>query len=373
MIKILHVSATSTGGVGLNLLLLAKNMDPAAFELSFALPDDSHFFREISGTGVKVYRLPISRSPLKAGNIKCYREIKRLMGLNKYDIVHSHTSVGGFLGRIAAASLGLPAIWSIHGWAFNYPRGSRLYRKALFMLESFIDRYTTHYVAVCENMRDIGLENGICSADKVTVIYNCVDAGSINEGAIDLRAELNVPSNVTIVGAVGRFEEQKDFNTFLEAAAIIKERRAEVKFLIVGEGPLRPQIEARISSLGLVDDVILTGWKTNVADYMKTMDIFCLSSKWEAMPFIVLEAMAMGKPIVATEVGGVGEVLRDEGADFLLQPEDPKGFAGAVTRLIEDKELRTKLGKANRVKIEKNFNLEGMINSYEKLYKDILA
>ncbi len=373
MIKVLHVSATSTGGVGRNLLLLAEHVDRSLFELSFALPEDSHFFKEIADTGVRVFRLPISRRPLKPVNIKGYREIKRLMRGGEFDLAHMHTAVGGYLGRLAAARLGIPAVWSIHGWAFNYPRGSRAYRKTLLMLESWIDKYTKHYVAVCENMRDLGIEKRVCRADKVTVIYNGVDAGSINSGAVNIRDELNIPGDVHIIGAVGRFEEQKGFDTFIEAAAIIKKRFTDVKFLLVGDGPLRPQIETDISRLGLSGDFILPGWQSNVADYINTMDIFCLSSKWEAMPFIVLEAMAMGKPIVATEVGGVGEILGEENSAFLLPPEDPAGLAGAMCGFLEDGELRAKFGRLNRTRLDSIFNLQRMITSYERLYEKILS
>ncbi len=371
--RVLHVSATSTGGVGLNLLLLARHMNREAFDLTFALPEDSHFFKEIEATGVRVKRLSISRSPLKAVNLKGYREIKALLRSGRYDLVHSHTSVGGYLGRLAAHSMGVPAIWSIHGWAFNYPRGSRLYRKALYMLERWIDRYTRHYVAVCAKMRDIGVENGLCQEDKVTVIYHGIDAAAINRGAVDLRSDLKIGQERPVVGAVGRFEEQKGLDTFVRAARLIKDRFRGVKFLLVGDGPLRPEIEEQIGVEGLTADFILTGWTTRVADYMKTMDIFCLPSRWEAMPLIVLEAMAMGKPIVATEVGGVGEVLRDEGADFLLRPDDAEGLAEAVLVLLGDRAKREALGTANREKIKTTYTLERMIRRYERLYTDLLT
>lgn len=369
IVKILHISATSTGGVGLNLLLLARHMNRDKFELSFALPADSHFFHEIVNTGVKVYPLSINRQPIRKSNIKALKQLLRILREEKFDVVHTHTSVGGFLGRLAGKIMRIPYIlWSIHGWAFDYPRGGRISRKVLFMIEKFADKYTDHYVAVCKNMHDIGVANKICAPEKVSVIYHGIDAGAKTECANDIKKELHISDGTIVIGVVGRFELQKGMDMFIHAARIVKDKFTEVKFLIVGDGPLRGDMEAQIQGLELTGDVVFTGWKTNVADYIEVMDIFCLPSRWEAMPLVLLEVMAMGKAIVATKVGGVPEVVIDNEGGLLAPPEAPYDIAFNIERLLHEPSVRERMGVYNRNRVEKVFGLQDMIRKYEAMY-----
>lgn len=374
-IRVLHIAATSTGGVGLNILLLARHMKKEDYDISVAFAPGSPLDKDFIKEGIKLYPIKMNRSPYSLSNIIGFFQLLFLFKRERFDIVHTHTSVGGFLGRITAWLMNIPVVlWSIHGWAFNYPYGSNLRRRFFSAIEGFLDRFTDHYIAVSRNMKDIGVRSNITDQNKVSVIYHGIelqnyDAGNINASK---RNELGLSKNIYIVGSIGRFEPQKAMDDFLKAAGIVRDEISNVKFLLVGDGPLRGQLEKLSVELGLEDDVFFTGWKENVKEYIACMDIFCMSSLWEALPFILLEAMALERPVISTDLAGIAEILENEKGGLLMPVADPEKMAAAICRLLEDHETRGKMGRHNREKMEKVFSVSNMISQYEDLYRKVL-
>lgn len=367
-IKVLHVSATSTGGIGSNLLLLAKYLPRHEIELYFAIPPDSHFYSTIDKTYGNVFPLKIDRKPFIIKNlVGCY-QLWKLTKNKKYDIVHCHTSVGGVLGRLIAKINHTKTIWSMHGWAFNYPINKGPKKWFYRNIEKVFDRITDHFVGISRNMIDIALNARITTPKKITLIYHGIE---MSDTCLknNKRKELGIGEDTVIIGAAGRFEPQKAFDILLKASASIIEQYKDVKFIILGDGPLRNYLESLSKQYDLNQHILFLGWKTNVIEYLKIIDIFCQTSIWEALPIILLEVMSLGKPIVATDVGGVRELFKDGDGGFLIPAESPKSAAKALSRLITDKELRQTMSKKNRERINKVFNLEQMIKKYECLYK----
>jgi len=367
-LRVLHVAATSTGGIGFNLLMLAKHINRKNFELSFAIPPDSPFYDKIAKEDVNVYSLKISRRPFKLKNLKGLYDLWKIIKSGRYDIVHTHTSVGGFIGRLIARINNVPLVlWTIHGWSFDYPFGTPLRRRLFWAIEKFLDRFTDHYVAISKNMQEVGIKAGISDRGKVTLIYHGIEIGGPIDGGSQSGSEMK--NGNPVVGTVGRLEPQKAIDDFLKAARIVKEHIPQVSFIIVGDGPLKKELERLSITLGIEGNVVFTGWQENVAKYIAGMDIFCLTSRWEGFGIILLEAMAMKMPIVATRVGGVPEIVEEGKGGILVPPGKPEELANGLCLLLSDAKMRKQMGYYNAEKVKTVFNVKDMIKKYEEMYK----
>lgn len=369
-IRVLHISATTTGGVGYNLLMLARYTDKTRFELSFAIPADSPFYNQIVKENVNTYPLNISRMPFRLKNLFAFLRLYKIIKNKKYDIIHTHTSVGGLIGRIVAKMNNtVLVLWTIHGWSFNYPYGSSLRRRFFWILEKFLDRFTDHYVAISRNVQDIGIRERITTSEKVTLIYHGIEVkGLINKNTLGWQEERK---GTPVIGTVGRLEPQKAIDDFLKAAKIVKEQIQQVRFIIVGDGPLKMDLEKLSISLGIQDDVVFTGWKENVAEYIAGMDIFCLPSLWEGFGIVLLEAMDMDKPIVATRVGGIPEIIMEGKGGILVTPGEPKELANSLCLLLSNTQMQKHMGNYNRERVKTIFYAKDMIKRYEVMYENL--
>lgn len=374
-LKILHVAATSTGGVGLNIILLSRYLNKEQFDISVAMAMGSPLDEEFIKEGIKIYPIQMARKPNRIINLFGLYQLWRLIGAEKFDIVHTHTSVGGFLGRVAARARGVPVVlWSIHGWAFNYPMGY-ISKKFWRAIERFLDFFTDHYVAVSRNMMEVGIQGSITVPEKVSVIYHGieVDKHDTPDNQNNLRKALGIGENIPIVGNIGRIEPQKAVDDFLKAAKFVKDQIQNVKFLIVGDGPLKHAMEKLSIQLGIQGDVLFAGWKKNIKEYASIMDVVCMPSLWEALPFLLLEVMALKKPVVATRVGGIPEVVEDGKTGILVPPSRPEIMARAIIDIIANKRTAEEMGKAARQRVQQLFSVEKMIMFYERLYLDLFT
>lgn len=373
-IKILHIAATTTGGVGLMILYLAKYLDKKLFEVSVAFGPgyllDKEFFKE----GISVYAISTSRKINPFLIVKGFFQIYRLIQKKRFDIVHSHTSVGGLIGRVAGKLAGVPVvIWSIHGFASH--EGQNRFKKYIFLLiERLMDKFTDHYVAVSEALKKEGIQNRISTPDKITVIHNGIELRNFNKdfNVSQKKKELGIDMSPTIIGTVTRLEPQKAVHDFIVAVSYVKETYPDVKVVIIGDGPLRRKIEELINDLKLNDNIILLGWRNDVPEILAVLDIFCQSSLWEGCPMSLLETMAIGKPIIATNVGGVKEIVEDDNTGILVPSGDPKAMADAIIKLTNNKEKTMKMGMNGRRRVESFFNMDLMLVKYERLYQDLL-
>jgi glycosyltransferase involved in cell wall biosynthesis len=289
-------------------------------------------------------------------------ELARLFRRERPQIVHASSSKAGVLGRLAAAVTRVPVrIFTVHGWAFTAYSGlpSRLYRFADRLMEPL----TTMTICVSENERAAGLEAGTCRAERTVVIRNAVDVA----GAARSLHERAVPRLI----AVGRLKAPKDFLTLIRAIAAMPQGRFEA--LIVGDGPDRPDVEAEIRSLGLEERVRLAGERNDVPALLADSDLFVLSSRSEGLPVTALEAMAAELPVVASDVGGLRELVADGETGILVPPDDIPALAAALGRLVEDRELRRTLGAAGRARAEALFDLAEFRQAHVELYERELA
>ena len=289
-------------------------------------------------------------------------ELMALIRRERPQILHASSSKAGILGRLAATTTRVPIrIFTVHGWAFSAYSGlaSRLYRVA----DRLMAPLTTVIICVSERELADGLAAGTCKADRAVVIRNAVDVGAAPRS----RHDRPTPRLIS----VGRLKAPKDFLTLIRACAELPESSFEA--LIVGDGPDRAVIEAEIGRAGREDSVRLAGERADVPELLADSDVFVLSSRSEGLPVAVLEAMGAGLPVVASRVGGLDELVVDGETGILVPSGDHEALAAALTRMVEDRELRRRFGVAGRSRAEALFDLAAFRRAHVDLYDEQLA
>jgi len=283
-------------------------------------------------------------------------ELVRLCRRIRPDMVHAHSSKAGALGRLAAALAHVPVrVFTVHGWSFAAYGG--LSGLLYVWVERRLRRLTTAVVCVAEASRDVGVHAGACRAERTLVIHNAVDVAAF--------APPDQLKGIPRVVSIGRFAFPKDFATLVEALAAT---RADYRAAFVGEGPLLPEIAGAIRQRGLTERIDLLGNGGDVPGVLASADVFVLSSRSEGFPVSILEAMAAGLPVVATDVGGVAESVIDGETGLLVPPGDPGALASALDRLLADSALRLRLGAAGRERARRHFDLAGFRRAHVELY-----
>jgi glycosyltransferase involved in cell wall biosynthesis len=242
-------------------------------------------------------------------------------------------------------------------------------------LEQITARITDKLIVVSPLNTEKGLADHIATPDKYVTIRSGIDLdrfGNPGRPRHEVRRELGIPSNVPVVGTVTRLSDQKAPLDFVAAAGTVAERRPDVHFVVVGDGPLRDDVEAEIAARHLSGSIHVTGLRRDVPDLMHSFDVFALSSLWEGLPRVLPQAMAAGLPIVATAVDGNAEAVTDGVNGFLTPPADPEAFADALLRLLDDPELAREFGEAG-LEMVGEFGARKMVQDIEALYQELLA
>jgi len=290
-------------------------------------------------------------------------ELRRLIRGLRPDIVHAHSSKAGVLARAAAALCRIPVIlFTAHGWAFKAEPGpkSRLY----LLADRLVRGATTEVICVSETERREGLAARTCLPDRTVVIRNGVEPDRF---PVRVHAAVERPRLVSL----GRFKAPKDFGTLLEALAQLR----DVPFVavLVGDGPEREALEAAAQRLGLGDVVEFAGERDDVPSLLAAADCFVLSSTSEGMPISVLEAMAAGLPVVASDVGGVHELVREGETGFLVPEREATALARAIRPLLGDHGERARLGANGRTDVEATFTVSRVRREHVELYRRLLG
>ena len=378
--KVLHlITMLELGGAQQNTLFTVENLDRSRFEVSLAcgrggiLDGNAEKIRDLKLFWVRNLVRPVR--PVK--DLLCIAELAELFRRERPDIVHTHSSKAGIVGRIAARMAGVPCVvHSIHGFGFN-PYQSSAVRRLFVALERLTAPWTKKLVAVsAENIRE-GLGLGIGSREQYVLIRSGVDIERIRKAAAasdpkKLRESLGVAADRKVVLTVGPFKPQKDPVAFVRMAAEAAKSCDRAVFLMVGDGELRPQIEREARELKLGDRLKLLGWRKDIPELLNACDVFALNSLWEGLPRAGVEALIAGKPVVACAVNGVPEIVRDGENGFLLPPGRPEEMADRVARILNDGALARRLSENAAKSIGEEFDIRGMVARQEELYGSLL-
>jgi glycosyltransferase involved in cell wall biosynthesis len=283
-------------------------------------------------------------------------ELIRLFRRERPDIVHANSSKAGVLGRLAAFVAGVPIrVFTFNGWAFAAYDGfaGRLYLWA----DRAVRPLTTLVICVSHRERELGLRARACASERSAVVHNAVDLRPFRVAVT--RGE---PPQIV---SVGRFAYPKDYVTLVQGMASVA---SDFRATLVGEGPDRPAVANEVRRLGLEASVALVGARNDVPQLLAGADVFVLSSRSEGLPMSVLEAMAAGLPVVATDVGGVSELVLEGETGLLVPRGDTTALAQALERLLRDADLRRRMGATARARVEREFDLTSFQEAHVELY-----
>lgn len=293
------------------------------------------------------------------------------------DVVHLNSSKAGVVGAVAAKLAGVPkVVFTAHGWVFNPDNTLGYFKRKLFVfLHRIAARCQDIIINVSEYDKTLAIQNRIAPSSKLATIYNGLDWKNLkfldkktSRKALATLAKLNLSPHQlnasTWVGSIGRLVIEKSYHDFIDAAALIKDN--DTQFFIIGDGPLKARLLARIKKLALESKFYIISDVAPAAPYMKAFDIFLLSSIKEGLPYTLLEAMAAGLPVITTRVGGMTEIATDRG--LVMQPNMPDELARAIGHLINDKELAYRFAQKGNLFLKESLNLELMITATEKVY-----
>jgi len=290
-------------------------------------------------------------------------------------LVHTHSSKAGILGRTAARLAGVPVVvHSIHGYGFH-PYQPRLVRSFYVLLERLVARWTTHFIAVSQANIDQGLSLGLFRPSQVTLIRSGIEIDVFRSKAREraaARAALGLSPSDRVAGMVACFKPQKNPVDFVRLAALVSAQVPAARFVLAGDGLLRPEVEEAVRRSGLQERFHLLGWRRDIADIIAAFDVLVLTSLWEGLPRVFPQAMAAGRPIVAYRVDGAPEAVADGVSGHLVEPGDFESAAARVVEILKDPALGAALGEAGAGRVHE-FDASRMVKQQEELYRRLCS
>jgi len=376
-IKVLHlITRLIVGGAQENTIYSAQLLDPRRFEVEVICGpqtgSEGSLIEEALQSGVRLSILPeLVRELNPVKDFIAFVKLFLILRKKRYTIIHTHSSKAGILGRLAAKLARTPIIFhTVHGWSFHDHMPN--WRKRLFiLLERFSATFTHQLIVVTRKDIQKGLDHGIGKAEKYLLIRSAIPLDEFLNPEIDDRKSrqvLGIPFNAPVIGTVGRLSPQKNPLDWLRIAARIATFQPECYFLLVGDGPLRDEVESRIREFHLEKHFILTGLRRDVAQLLSVMDVFLLTSLWEGLPRVIPQAMCREVPIVAYASDGVAEVIEHGNTGFLCQPGDIDLAANYCLQLLQSPDLRERIIRAAKKVATEEFDLRRMIQELENLY-----
>ena len=368
-IRILHlITDLGTGGAQTAVLRLLAGLDRRRFSPAVAC-----FYDADTAIARQIRALDISVIDLRMTSKWRWDALWRLYCLLRREppvILHTWMFHANFVGRVLGRLAHVPVIVTSRR---NVEIGGTT-RELLNRWTVWLDDAV---VAVCELARQTEIERARIGPEKVVTIYNGLDAGQFAIANPRIPAQIRqafiVPIEAPLLGSIGRLHRQKGLPDLLVALAQVQGRVPGVRLLLIGEGELRGELESQASALGLSETMVFAGARTDVPAIMAALDVLVLPSLWEGLPNIVLEAMAAGLPVVATNVGGTPEVVVEGVTGLLVPPGDPDALAQSIARLLCDPDLRCQMGQAARERVVNHFSVERTVEQTSRLYEHLLV
>jgi glycosyltransferase involved in cell wall biosynthesis len=306
-----------------------------------------------------------------------FRALVSLLRELRPEIVHTHSSKAGVLGRAAAQKVGIPAVHTVHGASFHYGQSPLAYR-AYIASEKWAAKRTAHFISVADAMTDEYVAAGIATREKFTTIYSGFDVEPFlypPRPREEVRRELGLRDDHIVVGKVGRLFHLKGHEFVIAAAKDIVAANPSIRFLFVGDGNLREQYQRQIADLGLTDYFVFTGLvpPDRIPELLHAMDIVVHTSQWEGLARVLPQALIAGKPVAAYDVGGAREVVIPGKTGFLLPRDALRELVEAVGALAADPGMRQRFGQAGRERFMNQFRHQTMTRRIGDVYRDVLS
>jgi glycosyltransferase involved in cell wall biosynthesis len=383
-VKVLHVITRLEAGAGGNTLVSALGMDAQRYDVWIAAGGDGVLWERADRAGIRTVRIrEFRREVSPARDAAVLLRLVRLIRAERFAIVHVHEAKAGFLGRLAAALCGTPVVVvTLHGrdpwWRTAsgaetelrevMPNGLWLYSA----LERMARPFTDAFVAVAPTVARDAVQARVAAPGRTDVAASAVDLDDIpSRRDPSARVELRIPPGDPVVGMVGRLDQQKAPLDFVRMAARVADLRPSTRFVVIGDGELEPDMRQLAQSLGV--EVLFTGFRQDAARLASAFDVFVVSSLYEGVGRSVTEAMASGRPVVATAVDGVVDVVAHGATGLLAAPSDPKSLAACVVWLLDHPQEAAQMGGQARDLVRTLFAPERMCAVLDEIYSSLLG
>lgn len=373
LLRICLVTEAAGGGVGRHFLDLAAGLAQCGHNVTgiYSPGRCDAQFREkrAAASGVKFVELPLRRAVHPLDLADAWRLTRQIRELGPFDVIHAHSSKGGALARLAARWLRTPAVYTPHAFVTLDPTLSATKRAIYGRIERWLAAQCAAIIAVSEDEAEHARSLGIASA-KIHVVPNGIDRPDFPPRYF-ARAKLGLSADDVAVGFVGRLAPQKAPEVLLAAFASLAPSHQQARLIFVGSGPLEAELRRLAEQRGVAAQVNFVG-DVVATQLMPAMDLFCLSSRYEGLPYVLLEALAAGLPIVATSVGGVATCVTADRNGIVVPPDDAAALSNALGRLIENAELRRSFAAASAA-MATRFTAEQMVEQTLAVYSQIVV
>jgi len=382
MIKIVRIIARlNIGGPAINAVLLTEGLDKDKFitclvagKIDPSEGDMSYLAKEKNIDFILINELCRNINIIK--DLKAFWKIYKIIKKEKPDIVHTHTAKAGTLGRLAAFLARVPIrVHTFHGHVFDGYFNS-IATRVFVGVEKALGRITTRVITVSNSVaNDVSMRYNIVPKEKVAVILLGFDLDrflTADSRKGRLKQELDLANDCFLVGIVGRLVPIKNHKMFFDAIKILVANGIKVKALIVGDGQLRRELESYTEQIKIKNNILFLGWRKDLENIYPDLDVVCLTSLNEGTPVSLIEAMACGKPVVATNVGGVKDVVDEGKSGFLAPPGDVNCFADLLSGLLKNDAKRSAMGVYGRNSVMAKFTKERLVKDTKGLYENLL-
>lgn len=321
---------------------------------------------QIEGLGIEILELGL----LKKGKNrnKIVNSLTDIIEKNNIDLLHCHLYHANYLGRLAAKKAKIPCIISIHN-TYTNPKWHRR------LINYWLAKKHTHkIIAGSQEIKQDILKYDFVSSDLIEIIPNSIDLKKSTSylTKIEARRKINIPTNTYTIGTLGRLEKQKGHCFLIDALAILKRSNLNIKLLIIGSGREEINLKRQAELLDLTDNIFFLGTRIDIGDLFRAMDLFVMPSLWEGLSLAMLSAMAANLPVVATQVGGVKEVLGHNDRGFIVPPYDAEKLADQIIWCINNTNLTNEIALKGASFVRSNYSDTAMIKKLELIYEHAL-
>ncbi|MBD3343561.1 MAG: glycosyltransferase [Chitinivibrionales bacterium] len=382
MLKNLHIiTRLIRGGADESVLSLVMGLEEAEYEVMLLVGGDSDpVYIEQYKEHVNILQEPSLRRNIKLFcDLLSFCRIYQYIKKEKFDIVHTHTAKAGFIGRIAAKLAGVPIIiHTVHGITFH--EFTPPIRRTIYLaFEKIAASITDKFIAVGRDLQNYYLRNRIGRSEQYSIIHTGMDierfyqAGNLPVNIIKKkRLEFQISSKSIIIGKVARLDFGKGQQYLIQAAPKIINHFPDAKFIFAGEGPYRKKLETMVKDLALDDHVLFTGFRRDIEEMIAMFDIAVFTSLWEGLPRVVVQYIAVGKPVVAFDIDGVAELVKNGVNGFTVPAKDVDQLAKRIIELLDHLPNSRIMGKNGRRFIDESWGIDRMVTEIDQEYQLLL-
>ncbi|MDH7576316.1 MAG: glycosyltransferase family 4 protein [Bacillota bacterium] len=343
--KVLHVVRPVQGGIKKHLLVLLQGFNNKKYHCFLAAPPDHDLVSSLGPFARKIFSVPIAEGWYPARDWQVVRILCDIINKEKFDLVHTHGIRAGILGQMAALLAGHRAVVA----TIHNSQNPRIPFFTFFrLLQALLYRVSvSHVIAVSEALKGEIQKYEWMPAERITVIYNGIDYRVFKgyEAPRTLPPSFGLSRDLPVIGTAARLEPRKGIKYLIEAIPFVDKWYGPAYFIIVGDGPERESLEGLVKKMNLSERVIFTGYRSDIPPLLSHFDLVVIPSIQEGLSIFCLEALASGRAVIATSVGGLPEIIRNGRTGVLVPPADPVALAQAIGELLKNRELAVYLGR----------------------------